>query len=567
MVPQFSICLIMRNESKVLPRLLSSLKEFMDNGGDVNCLDTGSTDESVKIATDAGCKVEEVGEKYLKTISRMEAQRINQRFVVDNEPLIVKEGDKYFQFDAARNHAASMAKNDFVFFYDADEVSVQMDIQKINEFIENGCQQFEYFFVFAYDPFGKEAVKFMQCKAFDRRVMFWAGIVHELVTPLNEKSEIKRQFLDESIYKLGHHQNQESGRHTYLVGLAVDCFNHPNADRQSHYFARELMWSQRYKSAIKEFKKHISLDRWAAEKAQSMIYIGDCYGFLNQPEVQAEYYSKSFYVDSSRREALLKLANFFLHNKNYMAAICYAKASLEIGYTGFYASDMRDYTITPHSILYQSYGWIGKIDEAQKHLLICLEHQPYNEEFLRDTQFYFEYWDRGIRGWMRFPELQFLYNEAKKHKVIVEGGSWCGRSTHALLSGCKDGTVTAVDTWQGSTDEKDDTNWQAKKEDIFAIFKTNTQGFNNLKVIRKTSEEASRDFQDGSIDMMFIDMGHDFDSVVNDIRCWKNKVKKGGILAGHDYTEGTWQKVVEAVRQELGEPDKIVDSIWVKYIN
>ena len=43
-------------------------------------------------------------------------------------------------------------------------------------------------------------------------------------------------------------------------------------------------------------------------------------------------------------------------------------------------------------------------------------------------------------------ELEWLYKAAKRMKSIVEIGSWQGRSTYVLLSGCQ-GPVMAVDKW------------------------------------------------------------------------------------------------------------------------
>ena len=165
---------------------------------------------------------------------------------------------------------------------------------------------------------------------------------------------------------------------------------------------------------------------------------------------------------------------------------------------------------------------------------------------------------------MSFPELSWLYETAKKHDVIGELGSWKGRSSHALSSGTK-GTLTCIDTWAGSSDLRDDTNWMAKQEDIFAIFKNNTKDLKNIVTNRKTSIEASKEYPDEYFDLFFIDAGHDFESVVADIQAWKPKVKKGGILCGHDFVK-SWMGVIDAVNQELGKPDEVHDSIWVKHI-
>jgi glycosyltransferase involved in cell wall biosynthesis len=59
----FSICLIAKDEANMLPHLFDSLSEFKSRGGEIVLVDTGSTDDTVKIATDFGCKVCEVGDK------------------------------------------------------------------------------------------------------------------------------------------------------------------------------------------------------------------------------------------------------------------------------------------------------------------------------------------------------------------------------------------------------------------------------------------------------------------------------------------------------------------------
>jgi len=56
-------------------------------------------------------------------------------------------------------------------------------------------------------------------------------------------------------------------------------------------------------------------------------------------------------------------------------------------------------------------------------------------------------------------------------------------------------------------------------------------------MIRKTSMEALKDFEDGSLDFVYIDGNHGFKYVTEDIYEWSKKVKKGGVISGHDYVE------------------------------
>ena len=123
-----------------------------------------------------------------------------------------------------------------------------------------------------------------------------------------------RAYLPNEVFTLSHYQNAETGRHTYLTGLAVDCYTNrdpdicTHADRNSHYAARECMWSGRTKTAIREFSRHIAMNRWPAERAQSMIFKGDCLSRLGQELEAKKCWMEAFEIEPNRREPLMRLA-------------------------------------------------------------------------------------------------------------------------------------------------------------------------------------------------------------------------------------------------------------------
>lgn len=127
-MPKFSICLIARNEEKTLPRLLASLQEFKERNGEVVLLDTGSSDRTAEIAREWGCKVEEVGDRFVRYVDHQMAKKINREFKVLGDKDIVKEGDKNFDFSSARNYCASLASNDMVSMPDCDEIFTKLYI-------------------------------------------------------------------------------------------------------------------------------------------------------------------------------------------------------------------------------------------------------------------------------------------------------------------------------------------------------------------------------------------------------------------------------------------------------
>lgn len=82
--------------------------------------------------------------------------------------------------------------------------------------------------------------------------------------------------------------------------------------------------------------------------------------------------------------------------------------------------------------------------------------------------------------------------------------------------------------------------------------------------IKKLSKDAVLDFEDLSCDVIFIDMNHSYESVLEDINMWLPKVKLGGYLSGHDYHKEHWPGVVSAVNETLGF-DKLIflDDCWI----
>ncbi len=71
------------------------------------------------------------------------------------------------------------------------------------------------------------------------------------------------------------------------------------------------------------------------------------------------------------------------------------------------------------------------------------------------------------------------------------------------------------------------------------------------ELIRKSSIDAATKFSDGSIDLIYIDGDHTYDSVINDLNAWWHKVNpENGIISGDDLN---WQGVKDACDDFFGE--------------
>ena len=67
------------------------------------------------------------------------------------------------------------------------------------------------------------------------------------------------------------------------------------------------------------------------------------------------------------------------------------------------------------------------------------------------------------------------------------------------------------------------------------------------ELMEMTSMEASRHFEDGYFDFVYIDGDHRFTPVHKDLRWWYKKVRSGGFFGGHDYINVPKCGVVRAV--------------------
>ena len=85
------------------------------------------------------------------------------------------------------------------------------------------------------------------------------------------------------------------------------------------------------------------------------------------------------------------------------------------------------------------------------------------------------------------------------------------------------------------------------------------------------SVTASQQFHDGVLDWVYLDGRHHYDGVIEDIQVWIPKIRKGGVMAGHDYSghehnhaKKTCIDVRRAVDEFFGDMVQTYDSGTIK---
>jgi hypothetical protein len=125
-----------------------------------------------------------------------------------------------------------------------------------------------------------------------------------------------------------------------------------------------------------------------------------------------------------------------------------------------------------------------------------------------------------------FKELGF--------KIGAEIGVLEGDFSSYICKTLPDAKIYSIDPWsfypthKNFRKQRDHDRAYERAQRILHVYPNNT-------IIKKWSVDAAKDFEDESLDFVFIDGDHEFQAITNDIAVWLKKIRKGGIISGHDY--------------------------------
>lgn len=99
----------------------------------------------------------------------------------------------------------------------------------------------------------------------------------------------------------------------------------------------------------------------------------------------------------------------------------------------------------------------------------------------------------------------------------------------------------AIDCWFASDklSENDSDLTQNQLDEQYSRVCERFKSDSRVEIIRDFSKNASDRLENESLDFVYIDADHTYEAVKSDLECWYPKLKKGGILSGHDYIEVT----------------------------
>jgi len=175
-----------------------------------------------------------------------------------------------------------------------------------------------------------------------------------------------------------------------------------------------------------------------------------------------------------------------------------------------------------------------------------------------------EHFYQNIQGWFDFQNhYTNIVNQVQEPAHFVEVGTWKGTSAAfmavEIINSGKNIRFDCVDTWQGSDESAHQGDQHIQNNTLYDHFLENMRSVEGkFTPVRLPSVDAAQQYADASLDFVFIDAGHDYDSIKSDIIAWLPKVKSGGWIGGHDYT---WCEGIRRACDEL-VPNHIPDPSW-----
>lgn len=346
-----SLCMIVKNEEKVLERCLSSICSIVD---EIIIVDTGSTD-------------------HTKEIAKKFTTNIYDFAWIDD-------------FSAARNYSFSKATKDFILWLDADDVLLEIDQKKLTNLkqqLTNRIDAIYFLYDCGIDDFGNVSLSFYRERLLRREKNFkWHDPVHEYI-------KVNGATIIEDIHVTHKPLPKKNGRNLIIYENLIKK-GIPFSPRSTFYYAKELYENQKDEKAIPQFLTFLECkDGYIEDKIQACFILSFCYANTNQKDKILDILIKSFQYDTPRAEICFRIGLYFEECDDISSALYWfhLTTKLEKPKTtlGFLLHEYWGYL--PHIQLCVCYDILGNYEEAIKHNTIADFYKP-GDSFVKDNYEY-----------------------------------------------------------------------------------------------------------------------------------------------------------------------------------
>lgn len=348
-----SLCMIVKNEEKVLGRCLSSVQDLVD---EIIIVDTGSTDNTKSVAANFTSNIYDF------------------KWVDD--------------FSKARNFAFSKATKDYQMWLDADDIVKEDDLHKLIK-LKNTLDKEVDIVTMKYNTHFDESGNPIFTSTRGR--LFKTSKGYKWCDPIHEYIEWSGNFIHATDIYITHKKEASYTDRNIKIYENQIKNGIELSPRSTYYFARELKDHGRYDEAIQYFNKFLDDGLgWVEDNISSCYSLGVCYNRLGQKEKALESFLRGFKYDIPRAELCCQIGYYFKEIKNYNIAIFWFELSTTLAKPNSMGFILNDYwAYIPNIELVVCYSNIGEIEKAISYNNIAKKFKPqseavkYNENYFK----------------------------------------------------------------------------------------------------------------------------------------------------------------------------------------
>lgn len=348
-----SLAMIVKNEDQVLGRILSQAKFFCD---ELIIVDTGSTDNTIKLAESFGAKV-----FYFDWID---------------------------DFAAARNYAFSQCTGDWIIWLDADDVITEANQQELlalkQTTLTNEVDAIVCSYQIAFDGNGQCLVSMPRERLIRRAAGgSWLFPIHEAFVLPEQASILNRLDIAIEHHKPDQYVERSSDRNLNLLAKLIEQGD--ESSRTWYYYGKELRQHQRLQEAVQAFSKHIAVNQNdPISRYQAMHLAMLCCMELEQYNDALHWGHQAIQSDGSRAEAWVNLGIIHYRHQAYQEALPFLIAATRCKPPESGLIVEEDYLWKPYHYLSLCYEGIGDFSQAIESALKAYPHIP-DKQVIQDN--------------------------------------------------------------------------------------------------------------------------------------------------------------------------------------
>jgi tetratricopeptide (TPR) repeat protein len=369
-VPKVYLNMIVKNESRVILRLLQSVLPLID--GYCIC-DTGSTDNTVELIT---------------TFFKM----ANLPGIIVNEPFRDFGYNRSFALKECLT-APGITENDYILLMDADMILSGPWLEKAVEF-KQALTHDVYLMMQGSENFHYKNARIVKNKGFS----YW-GVTHEYLQTKEGSTYQNIEKKDLFIKDIGDGGAKSDKWERDIRLLTKGLEDDPTASRYAFYLANTYRDSGNSLKAIEYYKKRIEMGGWMEEVWHSYYSAGKCYMFLKDVPNAINMWLEGYQFYPNRLEAIYQIIHYYRNTgKNRLAYQYYRMAdSVRKRYGGasndflFLERDVYDYKIDYELSVFGYYENLDNYDlkRVSMNVLACpLIEEGISRNVLSNYKFY-----------------------------------------------------------------------------------------------------------------------------------------------------------------------------------